>query len=392
MITRNLEPVLHRHARSFPVVTLTGPRQAGKSTLCRAAFPEHEYVSLEAPDLRAFAERDPRGFLEQYPGPAVFDEVQRVPELFSYLQVVVDEAPSPGRFVLTGSADLALLGSISQSLAGRTSVARLLPCSYDELLRFPEPPSDVWKTVWMGAFPAVFDRRVPPGDWFRAYITTYLERDVRQLLRVADLTAFQLFLELAASRAGQLLNLSQLGADVGVSHNTARAWLSVLEAGLIAWRLRPFATSLSTRVVKTPKLYFFDTGLVCALLGITEPRQLARHPLRGAIFENWVVAETLKARLHRGLEPGLYFLRDRKGFEIDLLLRTGERLVAVEIKSGQTSASDFFRPLERLPDKLPAELAHLELDRFVVYGGTTAERRGPVRLVPWFDVPSLPLE
>lgn len=389
MIERTLGPKLEVLAQHFPVVTLTGPRQSGKTTLCRMVFPEHRYVSLEAPDIRRFATEDPRGFLDEYAAPVIYDEVQRVPDLLSYIQVDVDERRLPGRYVLTGSANFALLGSVGQSLAGRTAVAHLLPCGHEELLRFPRSPESLFGTLQHGSYPAIFDRGVPPLDWYRGYITTTLERDVRQIVNVVDLGAFQTFLELAAGQVGQLTSFTRLGADAGITANTAKAWLSVLETGFLAFRLRPFHANLRSRAVKTPKLYFYDTGLACALLGISEPSQLRTHPLRGPLFENWVISEVLKARLHRGLDARAFFLRDRKGFEIDLLLDLGERLIAVEAKSGQTVAGDFFANLERLGNELPAGLQRRSCSQRVVFGGTMPQRRREIDVVPWHQVKDL---
>ena len=386
MIPRNLASRLHDLASRWPVVTITGPRQSGKTTLTKMAFPEHAHVSLESPDVREYATSDARGFLREHGEGAVLDEVQRVPELLSYLQVEVDERPAPGRFVLTGSANLDLLESVSQSLAGRTAVLNLLPCGLDELHRFPKPPDDLFETLWSGGYPAVFDRAIPPHEWFGSYINTYVERDVRQIQNVSDLGAFQTFLRLCAGRTGQLLNLSDLGSDGGVSHNTAKAWLSVLETGFIAFRLRPFFRNLSKREIKTPKLYFYDTGLACALLGIREPEQLRHHPLRGALFENWVIAEVLKARVHRGLAPEIYYYRDRKRLEIDLVINGGTSLMAVEAKSGETLTTDFFKALERFGERLAAIDDPVELTKIVVYGGSEPQRRTSFEVMPWSAV------
>lgn len=390
MIQRTLALKLASLAQDFPVVTLTGPRQSGKTTLCRMVFPEHRYLSLEAPDLRRFAVEDPRGFLDQYAAPVIYDEVQRAPDLLSYIQVAVDERRSPGRYILTGSANFALLESVSQSLAGRTAVAHLLPCGHEELLRFPSAPEDLFATIQNGAYPAIYEREVSPLDWYRGYITTTLERDVRQIVNVTDLGAFQTFLELTAGQVGQLTNFARLGADAGVTANTAKAWLSVLETGFLVFRLRPYHANLRSRAVKTPKLYFYDVGLACALLGISEPSQLRTHPLRGALFENWVVTEVLKARLHRGLPGRAYFLRDQKGFEIDLLLDLGDRFIAVETKSGQTVAGDFFANLQRLTAELPGAFAQRSLEARVVYGGDTPQRRREIDVVPWHQIKDRP--
>jgi len=389
MITRTLASKIESMAGTFPVVTLTGPRQSGKTTLCRMVFRDHRYVSLEAPDVRAFATEDPRGFLEVHRPPVILDEVQRVPELLSYLQVEVDANPVPGHYILTGSANFALFESVSQSLAGRTAVAHLMPCGHEEILRFADPPTSLFETIQAGSYPAIHERGVEPFDWYRAYITTTLERDVRQIINVTDLSAFQTFLELTAGQVGQLTNFSRLGADAGISANTARAWLSVLETGFLVFRLRPFHTNLRSRAVKTPKLYFNDTGLACALLGITEHSQLRSHPLRGALFENWVVSEVQKARLNRGLQGAGFFIRDARGFEIDLMLDVGARLVATEIKSGQTVASDFFTHLEKLGEMLPRTQASREIEARVVYGGSDRQRRRRTDVVPWNRVKDL---
>ena len=389
MITRTLASKIDSMAQTFPVVTLTGPRQSGKTTLCRMVFPDHQYVSLEAPDVRRFAVEDPRGFLEQYQTPVILDEVQRVPELLSYIQVEVDARPVAGQYVLTGSANFALLESVSQSLAGRTAVAHLMPCGHDEIMRFTDPPTELFETIQAGSYPGIHDRGVEPFDWYRAYITTTLERDIRQIIDVSDLGAFQTFLELTAGQVGQLTNFSRLGADAGVSANTAKAWLSVLETGFLVFRLRPFHSNLRSRATKTPKLYFNDTGLACALLGITQASQIRTHPLRGALFENWVVSEVQKARLNRGHVGAGFFLRNSKGFEIDLLLDIGARFIASEIKSGQTVAGDFFTHLEQLEEMLPRTQVTRDFEARVVYGGSARQRRREIDVVPWNQVKDL---
>jgi len=331
-------------------------------------FPEKVYVSLEAPDQRSYATSDPRGFLAELSDGAIIDEVQRVPELLSYLQEEVDARPDPGRFILTGSANFALLESISQSLAGRTALLTLLPCGREEYQKFPNCPDELWETVWLGGFPAIPKRRMDPWEWFASYVGTYLERDVRQLVNVVNLSAFQTFLELVAGRSGQLLNLSDLGSEVGISHNTARAWLSVLEASYVAFRLQPFHANLGKRLTKAPKLYFYDTGLACYLLGIQDPSQLRRHPLRGALFESWVVTEILKSRLHHGQRGRIFFFRDHVGHEVDLVVPRGDTTVLVEVKSAKTVAPDFFKNLSWL-DNLAGFPAHGTAEKVVLFGG-----------------------
>jgi predicted AAA+ superfamily ATPase len=383
MITRDLESRLRALARKFPVVTVTGPRQSGKTTLCRAVFPSKPYVSLEAPDVQDFARRDPRAFLAQHPDGAVLDEVHRVPDLLSYVQTAVDARRVAGSFILTGSANFSLLQSLGQSLAGRTALLELLPLSLREVRRFPDPPADLFDLLWRGSYPALYDRGLEPGDWYPSYVATYLERDVRTILNVGDLVAFQTCLRLCAGRVGQLVNLSSLGADAGVTHATAKSWLSVLEAGYVAWRLPPFHANVSKRLIKTPKLHFVDSGLACYLLGIRSPDQLRDHPLRGAVFETWVVSEILKSRTHRGLPPNLSFFRDQKGAEVDVVVELGRELLAVETKSGQTVAGDFFAGLQTFASLIASSRLRREVRGFVVYGGAEHQRRSSGTVVPW---------
>lgn len=383
MIERIAETRFHDLAKGFAAITVTGPRQSGKTTMCRMSFPDKPYVSLEPVDVRAAALADARGFLAQFPDGAIIDEVQRAPDLLSYLQVDLDATPAPGRFILTGSANLALLDSVSQSLAGRTALLTLLPLSRDEVLRFEAPDDDLFTTLWRGGYPALYDRRVPPTEWLGAYVATYVERDVRQLLNVSDLLAFQTFLQLCAGRAAQLLNLSSLGADAGLTHNTARAWLSVLETSYITLRLPPLHVNLRKRLVKTPKLLFYDSGLLCYLLGIREPEQVRLHPLRGAIFETWVVTEILKARLHRGLPASAWFYRDAKGEKIDLVIDGGDRLLLVEAKSGQTIPEDAWPALVRVRTILEEAFAGKKVSAFLVHGGESEAGRHGIVAVPW---------
>ncbi len=383
MIERNLKASLLDAARHFPVVTVTGPRQSGKTTLCRATFPDLPYVSLERPDVRMRAIEDPLGFLAPMREGAILDEVQRVPDLLSYLQGEVDARPRPGRFVLTGSSNLMLLSAVSQSLAGRTALLNLLPLGLDEVRRFPQHPADLWTTVWTGGYPAIHDRQVPADDWLNAYLGTYVERDVRQILNVGDMIAFQTFLRLCAGRTGQLLNLSALASDAGIHHGTARSWLSVLEASYLVARLPPLLPNLNKRLVRTPKLHFLDTGLACALLGITSPDQLRTHPLRGPIFESWVVGEVWKARVHRGLPPSLGFYRDRGGLEADLVIECGAGRMVLDAKSGQTVAPDATRTLARVASVLAGDPSRPRVVQLLGYGGDEPLTLGNVEVIPW---------
>lgn len=386
MVPRNLHDRLRSLARRMPAVAVTGPRQSGKTTLCRAAFPDLEYVSLEPLDVRDFAQTDPRGFLAQYRAGAVLDEVQRAPALFSYLQEELDRDPTPGRFVLTGSQHFGLTESITQSLAGRVAMLYLLPLSLDEVRRFPSPPADLWATLWTGGYPRIHDRGLDAADWLADYVATYVQRDVRQVLNVTNLDAFTTFLRLTAARTGQELNLSALGADAGVSHNTARAWLSVLEASFIIFRIPPWHRNLRKRAVKAAKLHFVDSGLACHLLGIRTPDQLQLHPLRGAVFESWVASEVLKARLNAGRPPDLFHLREDRGLELDLVAEAGDRVYGVEVKSGATLASDFFSSPAAFSARVAEELPHIRPVPRIVYGGERRERRRGIEAIPWAEI------
>ena len=383
MIPRAAQATLLRLAKGFPIVAITGPRQSGKSTLAKVAFPSKPYLSLEDPDLRLLAEQDPRGLLSRFPQGAVLDEAQRVPALFSYLQTLVDADLRPGAWILTGSQQFGLLSGIAQSLAGRVGLVQLLPFSSAELKGAGRLSKGLDETLLQGAYPPLFDRELTPGDWLGAYAATYVERDVRQLISIRDLSAFQRFLRLCAGRTGQLLNLSSLAADCGISHNTAASWISVLEASYLVFLLRPHHQNFNKRLVKAPKLYFCDTGLAAWLLGIRDVPHLAYHAQRGALFENWVASECLKAFWNRGEPADLHFWRDSQGLEVDLLVDRGGALHPIEVKSGQTLASDFFASLGKW-----SELAGRgNLQSWLVYGGDSALRRGQVDVIPWEDLP-----
>lgn len=384
-INRTAEYTLKQLLDQYPVVAVTGPRQSGKTTLVRHVCHDKDYVLLEDLDTREFAQVDPRGFLAQYPDGAILDEVQRCPELLSYLQGIVDRERRPGHFVLTGSQQFSLHSGLSQTLAGRVALLPLLPFSLQALQGAGRVPKTLVDMLWMGSYPPIYDRGYEPSAWYGNYVRTYIERDVRDLINVRDLSTFQRFVRLCAGRTGQLVNLSSLAGDCGITHNTAKAWLGVLEASYLVYLLQPYHRNFNKRLVKTPKLYFLDAGLAAWLLGVQQPDHLRVHPMFGALFESWVVAECLKACWHAGREPNLYFWRDRSGHEVDLLVDQGVCAIPVEVKSGQTVAADFFRPLkhwQELAGDFGGQAA-------LVYGGDVRQRRSDCDVIPWARVSEL---
>lgn len=384
MLPRLLTDTLLRLARSFPIVAITGPRQSGKTTLARTVFADKPYVSLENPAELSFAQEDPRGFLARFPDGAIFDEAQRWPELFSWLQGLVDEDRRVGRFILTGSQQFGLQAGISQSLAGRVGMTQLLPLSLGEWPQSPQSGAvpDLDGLLLTGGYPAVVAQGVPAQDWFPSYVATYVERDVRQVMKVQDLSTFLRFLRLCAARTGQLLNLAALAGETGISEGSARAWLSVLESSYLVLRLPPYHRNFGKRLVKTPKLYFLDVGLACWLMGIHTRETLTLHPQRGTLFETWVVGEFVKHRFNGGLAADLYFWRDSNGLESDLLFESGGRLQPVEIKSGQTITADYIKAGQKA-GRIAGEEA---LTPWLIHGGSDAYERSGVRAIPWREL------
>jgi len=378
MITRLAQQTLLRLAKGFPILVVTGPRQSGKTTLARATFPAHDYVSLEDLDERAFAGEDPRGFLARFDGKGVIlDEVQNVPSLLSYIQTLNDLNPVMGRIVLTGSQQFGLIEAVSQSLAGRAGMVQLLPLSLPELAAHQHMAS-LDEVLYSGLYPAIYQRDLNASDWYASYVTTYVERDVRQILQVKDLATFARFIKLCAARTGQLLNISSLAADAGISQTAAKQWLSVLEASYVLFMLQPYHENYGKRLIKSPKLYFYDTGLAAHLLGISNAQQMNIHSARPALFETLVINEAIKSQLNLGKAHQCCFWRDNVGLEVDLIMHTSQGLLPIEIKSGQTIASDWFKSLKKWH-----ALSNSTAQPQLIYGGEQSYVRNGVECRSW---------
>jgi predicted AAA+ superfamily ATPase len=370
VIPRTLTSYLTHLATQYPVVTVTGPRQSGKTTLCRAAFPGKPYLNLENPDVREYAQTDPRGFLGAYPAGAILDEIQRAPDLISYLQPIIDAENRAGQFILTGGQQFEVMNTIAQSLAGRTGVLKLLPFSIEELAVNGSVPS-IDALLLMGFYPRIYDAGLNPTQAMGDYFETYVERDLRQLLAIKDLALFQKFVRLCAGRVGQLLNLQSLGNDIGVSHTTARNWLTLLEASYIVFLLPPWHANISKRQIKSPKLYFYDVGLASYLLGAENETHINRHPLRGNLFENLIIIDALKYRCHRSKRNNLHFWRDARGNEVDLVIENGAQLALAEIKAGATISQEWFKALDKLATAMPDRA----VARNLFYAGSERQQR-----------------
>ena len=386
MIPRTLGEKIIQMVKGFPIVSITGPRQSGKTTLVRSLFPRYRYVNLENLDDRSAAEEDPLRFLRSFGDRGVIiDEAQKVPDLFSYLQGIVDNMHELGRFIITGSQHFLLLEKITQSLAGRVGILNLMPLSILELVNAEVFPLEPDQMMFQGGYPALYDRDIEPNDYFPSYIQSYVERDVRSIKNIGDLSTFQRFIRLCAGRVGQLLNLSSLSNELGINYKTVRSWISILETSFIVFLLQSHHRNFNKRIVKQPKLYFFDSGLLCALLNIQSPEQLSTHYLRGSIFESFIISEYKKHRFHSGQRSNAFFWRNSTGHEIDLLLEEGDQLRAIEIKSGETLQESFFKNL-----KYFKKLTAVPDDRFhLVYGGPRSYSRKHGEVISWREIGSL---
>lgn len=370
----------------FPVISVTGPRQSGKTTLLRGMFPDYRYVNFEDPDARLFFAQDPRGFLREYDRFVIFDEAQRVPTLFSYLQVKVDEDKIMGQFVLSGSQNFLLLEKITQSLAGRAAIFRLLPFSHAELEAHDPPlkPVDVETAIWRGGYPVLYDRDAEPGSYFQSYLETYVERDVRSILNIKDLNAFQIFLRLCAGRVGQPVNFQSLATEAGISAATLKNWVSILEASYVVFQLPPFFENFNKRLVKSPKIYFYDTGLLCFLLGITGAAQIGHHYSRGNLFENMVIVELMKNRYNRNRRPDFYFWKDSHGVEVDLVSLEGLETQLFEMKYSFTPKAEFFKGIQSFRDNAPEQ--RKTGSNMIVYAADEGQRRSTATVESWRDL------
>lgn len=381
MIKREIVNRIKQYGIKYPVIAVTGPRQSGKTTLLKSAFPDYEYISLENPDNRNFAETDPNGFFRRYSRKIILDEVQRIPALFSYIQTLVDESGERAQFILSGSQNFHLMESITQSLAGRVAIFRLFPFDFQELQSVGLLNDDYLHNLVKGFYPAIYDRDIPSGIFYSNYVQTYIQRDVSELIAIKDIRLFQNFLGLCATRAGQLLNLNSLASECGISQPTAKSWLSALENSYIVFQLFPYHENFSKRIVKTPKLYFYDSGLLCYLLKINFSDQLLTHSVKGNLFENMIVAEYVKRISHKNNFQDVWFWRDSNGHEVDLMIQDGQRLNLVEIKAGQTVMSNMFRGLlwwENLSKQK-------NLTKTLVYGGNERQSRNAGEVMPWRD-------
>ncbi|MFH1074519.1 MAG: ATP-binding protein [Candidatus Firestonebacteria bacterium] len=381
MIKRQLTEKILKLTSKYPVLTITGPRQSGKTTLVKSVFKSYKYVSLEDPDVREAAMEDPRRFLQgASESGLIVDEAQRAPDLFSYIQTYVDNSAAEGRIVLTGSQNFLLMARISQSLAGRTAIFKLMPFSLAELSDAGYKMDNSGEYILKGFYPRIYDKKLEPIEWYPGYINTYLERDVRQLKNISDISSFHRFIRMCAGRTGQLLNLSSLGSECGITHSTAKAWISMLEASSIVYLLRPYHTNFNKRLTSIPKLYFYDTGLACSLLGIKNIKELISSHFYGQLFETFIISEVLKNRLNKAEDPDLYFIRENHGKEIDCLIQEGsDHVIGVEIKAGFTVNEDYFSGIKYWKE----QSNNLISSAYVIYNGDEAQKRKYAEVIPW---------
>ncbi|WP_132531780.1 ATP-binding protein [Pedobacter psychrotolerans] len=381
-VKRQITHIIKKQQSKFPILALTGPRQSGKTTLLKELFKDYRYISLENPDIRAFATDDPNGFLNEYSENVILDEVQRVPSLFSYIQTKVDESKKMGQYILSGSQNFHLLNSITQTLAGRVALFKLLPLDFEELKAAELLEDDYPQALFKGFYPAIFDRDIDPKVFYTNYIQTYVEKDVTELLNVKDLKAFRTFLGLCAGRAGQLLNISALANDCNISQPTAKAWLSILESSYLIFLLQPYHQNFNKRLVKSPKLYFYDTGLLCYLLGIRSADEIILNRLKGSLFENLILAELQKKNYHQYTHLDYYFWQDSNGNEIDILLKNYNGFDVFEIKATETISIKLFKQMDRF-----AELAAPEdVKKTLIYGGKQNQKRSKYQVQSWKDI------
>jgi predicted AAA+ superfamily ATPase len=380
MVKRAIIEQIKLMAKKMPIISITGPRQSGKTTVAKMCFPGYRYVNLENPDTMEEAMSDPRSFLETGKKGLIIDEIQALPKLFSYIQTISDEHNRPGEFVITGSQNFLLNAKISQSLAGRVFIANLLPFSLTELKNANFALDDFNKYIKTGFYPRIYDKDINPNFFYPSYIQTYAERDLRQIVNVSNLFSFQKFMRLAAGRIGQLLNYNNIATELGVDLKTVKSWFSILETSFIVFFLQPYFKNFSKRLVKSPKLYFCDTGLACSLLGVKNESDLKSHWAKGALFENMVIADLRKNYLNKAIEPPLYFWRDNSGNEIDCIIDNGANVKCVEIKSSKTISSDFFKGLSFYKKLDKTSLPYL------VYGGKAGSKRNDVKIVSWDNI------
>jgi predicted AAA+ superfamily ATPase len=381
VIKREISELILRLSRQYPVVTITGPRQSGKTTLCKLLFPKKPYISLENIEERNFAINDPKGFLAKYPNGAILDEIQKAPDLLSYIQTIVDDKNREGIYILTGSHQFEMMKNVSQSLAGRTAIVKLLPLSYQEAYSSISN-NNIEEVLFTGFYPRIVDKKLSPTEAMSFYVSTYIERDLRELINIKDLSVFENFLKICAGRSGQIINYSSIGNDCGISYNTIKNWLSILETSFIIKIHKPFFKNINKRLVKSPKLYFLDTGLLCYLLGITDPKQIETHPLKGAIFESFIVSDILKIKFNKGKQDNLYYYRDNHGIEIDILMDQGTSVDSIEIKSSKTLSSQFFKNIKSYQKNQKGKA-------YLIYGGNENHIQENVQIVSWNNLQNI---